>query len=50
MGEAFVMGNVFEQPFATIWRGEKYRAFRAQMLAGARACRCVIVAAAARTT
>jgi MoaA/NifB/PqqE/SkfB family radical SAM enzyme len=32
--DAFVMGNVFEQPFAAIWRGEKYRAFRAQMLAG----------------
>jgi len=34
MGRAFVMGNVFEAPFAAIWRGEKYRAFRAQMLAG----------------
>jgi len=34
MGPAFVMGNVFEAPFAAIWRGEKYRAFRAQMLAG----------------
>jgi radical SAM protein with 4Fe4S-binding SPASM domain len=34
MGEAFVMGNVFEAPFAAIWRGEKYRAFRAQMLDG----------------
>jgi MoaA/NifB/PqqE/SkfB family radical SAM enzyme len=32
--DTFVMGNVFEQPFAAIWRGEKYRAFRAQMLAG----------------
>jgi radical SAM protein with 4Fe4S-binding SPASM domain len=32
-GDAFVMGNVFETPFAAIWRGEKYRAFRAQMLA-----------------
>ncbi len=32
MGAAFVMGNVFETPFASIWRGEKYRAFRAQML------------------
>jgi radical SAM protein with 4Fe4S-binding SPASM domain len=34
MGEAFVMGNVFESSFAEIWRGEKYRAFRAAMLAG----------------
>jgi len=34
MGEAFVMGNVFEDSFASIWRGEKYRAFRAQMLDG----------------
>jgi MoaA/NifB/PqqE/SkfB family radical SAM enzyme len=32
MGPAFVMGNVFETSFAEIWRGEKYRAFRAQML------------------
>jgi radical SAM protein with 4Fe4S-binding SPASM domain len=32
MGEAFVMGNIFETPFKSIWRGEKYRAFRAQML------------------
>jgi radical SAM protein with 4Fe4S-binding SPASM domain len=34
MGPAFVMGNVFDTPFAAIWRGEKYQAFRAQMLAG----------------
>lgn len=34
MGQAFVMGNVFSTPFAEIWRGEKYRAFRAAMLAG----------------
>lgn len=34
MGPGFVMGNVFEAPFAAIWRGEKYQAFRAQMLAG----------------
>jgi radical SAM protein with 4Fe4S-binding SPASM domain len=34
MGDAFVMGNVFDAPFAAIWRGEKYRAFRAAMLAG----------------
>jgi len=34
MGEQFVMGNVFDSSFAAIWRGEKYRAFRAQMLAG----------------
>jgi radical SAM protein with 4Fe4S-binding SPASM domain len=34
MGEAFVMGNVFESSFAEIWRGERYRAFRAAMLAG----------------
>ncbi|HEX4418147.1 MAG TPA: glycosyltransferase [Kofleriaceae bacterium] len=32
--DAYVMGNVFEQPFTAIWRGERYRAFRAQMLAG----------------
>ena len=32
MGPAFVMGNVFETPFAAIWRGENYRAFRARML------------------
>ena len=34
MGEEFVMGNVFESDFQTIWRGEKYRAFRAAMLDG----------------
>lgn len=34
MGEAFVMGNVFATSFPAIWRGEKYRAFRASMLAG----------------
>jgi len=34
MGDAFVMGNVFDQPFVEIWRGERYRAFRARMLAG----------------
>jgi len=34
MGNAFVMGNVFETPFIEIWRGEKYRAFRAAMLDG----------------
>ena len=34
MGETFVMGNVFDTQFAAIWRGEKYRAFRAQMLTG----------------
>lgn len=34
MGDGFVMGNVFETSFPTIWRGEKYRAFRASMLAG----------------
>jgi len=34
MGDAFVMGNVFERPFLEIWRGEKYRSFRAAMLAG----------------
>jgi len=34
MGDAFVMGNVFERPFTEIWRGEKYRSFRAAMLAG----------------
>jgi radical SAM protein with 4Fe4S-binding SPASM domain len=34
MGPDFVMGNVFDRPFAAIWRGEKYQAFRAQMLAG----------------
>ena len=34
MGESFVMGNVFEASFPEIWRGEKYRAFRASMLAG----------------
>ena len=32
MGPEFVMGNALEAPFAEIWRGEKYRAFRAQML------------------
>ncbi|HEY0194025.1 MAG TPA: glycosyltransferase [Kofleriaceae bacterium] len=32
--DAYVMGNVFDRPFTEIWRGEKYRAFRAQMLAG----------------
>ncbi len=37
MGEAFVMGNAFETPFVEIWRGAKYRAFRAAMLAGRRA-------------
>jgi radical SAM protein with 4Fe4S-binding SPASM domain len=34
MGEAFVMGNVFETSFQSIWRGEKYRAFRESMLEG----------------
>ena len=34
MGDAFVMGNALTTPFAQIWRGERYRAFRAQMLAG----------------
>jgi radical SAM protein with 4Fe4S-binding SPASM domain len=34
MGSEFVMGNVFETPFIEIWRGERYRAFRAAMLAG----------------
>jgi radical SAM protein with 4Fe4S-binding SPASM domain len=34
MGEEFVMGNVFTSDFTTIWRGERYRAFRASMLAG----------------
>ncbi|HEU4726927.1 MAG TPA: glycosyltransferase [Kofleriaceae bacterium] len=34
MGDEFVMGNVFEAPFTAIWRGERYRSFRARMLAG----------------
>ncbi|MFO0613616.1 MAG: glycosyltransferase [Polyangiaceae bacterium] len=34
MGDAFVMGNVFETTFAEIWRGPKYRAFRRGMLEG----------------
>lgn len=34
MGEAFIMGNVFERSFTEIWRGEKYRAFRQAMLEG----------------
>lgn len=34
MGDAFVMGNVFDTPFTSIWRGEKYRQFREQMLGG----------------
>jgi radical SAM protein with 4Fe4S-binding SPASM domain len=34
MGDDFVMGNVFDTPFPEIWRGEKYRSFRAAMLAG----------------
>lgn len=34
MGEAFVMGNIFETPFTSIWRGERYRAFREAMLNG----------------
>lgn len=34
MGDAFVMGNIFEAPFAEIWRGERYRAFREAMLGG----------------
>ena len=33
MGDEFVMGNVLETSFKAIWRGEKYRKFRAQMLA-----------------
>jgi radical SAM protein with 4Fe4S-binding SPASM domain len=33
MGEAFVMGNVFESSFAEIWRGARYRSFRERMLA-----------------
>ncbi len=32
MGEEYVMGNVFETPFREIWRGAKYRDFRARML------------------
>ena len=34
MGEQFVMGNVFDTPFVEIWRGPRYRAFRAAMLDG----------------
>ena len=34
MGDAFVMGNVFETPFQEIWHGERYRAFRKAMLDG----------------
>jgi radical SAM protein with 4Fe4S-binding SPASM domain len=34
MGDRFIMGNVFETPFDEIWRGERYRAFRAAMLDG----------------
>lgn len=34
MGDEFVMGNIFESSFAQIWRGERYRAFRASMLDG----------------
>lgn len=34
MGDAFVMGNVFDAPWPEIWRGERYRAFRAKMLDG----------------
>jgi radical SAM protein with 4Fe4S-binding SPASM domain len=34
MGDAFVMGNIFESEFSTIWRGERYRAFRSAMLDG----------------
>ncbi|MBS2020018.1 MAG: glycosyltransferase [Deltaproteobacteria bacterium] len=34
MGDEFVMGNVFEAPFTSIWRGERYRRFRERMLAG----------------
>jgi radical SAM protein with 4Fe4S-binding SPASM domain len=34
MGDAFVMGNIFDKPFVEIWRGEKYRAFRQAMLEG----------------
>ncbi len=34
MGDAFVMGNIFETPFDEIWRGERYRAFRNAMLDG----------------
>jgi glycosyltransferase involved in cell wall biosynthesis/MoaA/NifB/PqqE/SkfB family radical SAM enzyme len=32
MGDAFVMGNLFETPFVEIWRGIRYQAFRAAML------------------
>jgi radical SAM protein with 4Fe4S-binding SPASM domain len=34
MGPEFVMGNVFETPFLSVWRGERYRRFREAMLAG----------------
>jgi radical SAM protein with 4Fe4S-binding SPASM domain len=34
MGDAFVMGNAFEEPFAEIWRGPRYREFRRKMLEG----------------
>lgn len=34
MGDQFVMGNLFETSFRAIWRGERYRRFRAAMLAG----------------
>lgn len=34
MGEGFVMGNVFETPFAEIWRGPRYRELRRRMLQG----------------
>lgn len=32
MGDAFVMGNLFETPFVEIWRGPRYQAFREAML------------------
>lgn len=34
MGPEFVMGNVFDTPFLSVWRGERYRRFREAMLAG----------------
>lgn len=34
MGPEFVMGNVFDAPFLSIWRGERYRRFREAMLEG----------------
>lgn len=36
----FVVGNLLEQPFEEVWRGEKFQAFRQRILTGTRPAMC----------